>query len=60
VRDYLAELTGTAIYNFIGGGVLAAGEKDKSPEPHNVAFTGAVSQAMNKLSKAVYCDVVRL
>jgi hypothetical protein len=25
-----------------------------------VAFTGALSQAMNKLPKAVYCDVVRL
>jgi hypothetical protein len=25
-----------------------------------VAFTGAVSQAMNKLPKAVYYDVVRL
>jgi hypothetical protein len=40
--------------------MLADGEKDESPESHNVAFTGAVSQAMNKLSKAVYCDVVRL
>jgi hypothetical protein len=25
-----------------------------------VAFTRALSQAMNKLPKAVYCDVVRL
>ena len=25
-----------------------------------VAFTGVVSQAMNKLPKVVYCDVVRL
>jgi hypothetical protein len=33
---------------------------DESPESHNVAFIGAVSQAMNKLSKVVYCDVVRL
>ena len=40
--------------------MLAAGEKDESPEPHNVAFTRAVSQAMNKLSKAVYYDVVML
>jgi hypothetical protein len=40
--------------------MLAVGEKDESPEPHNMAFTRAVSQAMNKLSKAVYCDIVRL
>jgi hypothetical protein len=39
---------------------LAPGERDESPKLHNVAFTGAVSQAMNKLPKAVYCDVVML
>jgi hypothetical protein len=39
---------------------VAAEEKDESPEPHNVAFTGPVSQALNKLSKVVYCDMVRL
>jgi hypothetical protein len=48
-----------------GGGAfrrrkLAAGERAESPEPHNVAFTEGVSQVMNKLPKAVYCDVVRL
>jgi hypothetical protein len=40
--------------------VLAAGERGSSLVRAVVAFTGAVSQAMNKLPKVVYCNVVKL
>jgi hypothetical protein len=37
---------------------LATGERGESPARTIVAFTEATSQVMDKLPKAVYCDVV--
>jgi hypothetical protein len=39
---------------------MAIRERGESPAQTIVAFTGATSQAMDKLPKAVYCDVVTL
>jgi hypothetical protein len=43
-----------------GRGKLAAEERGESPARNTVAFTGAMSQAMDRLPTMVFCDVVTL
>ena len=66
VCDYLAEVTGVAIYRFHWWWRLilrrraAAGENGGHWRKECVAFTVARLPTMNQLSKAAYCDVVKL
>jgi hypothetical protein len=66
VCDYLVELTGAAIYRFHWRWWLilrrraAAGENGGHWRKECVAFTVARLPTTNQLSKAAYCDVVKI